>query len=283
MADEAEATGAATPGAKVPRDVQPPADLDTGVPHSARMWDYWLGGTDWYTADEQAAQAVMRTYPEIVDVARQSRYFLGRAVEFLATGAGISQFLDIGTGLPSAGNTPEVAQRIIPAARVVCVDNDPLVLVHARALLTSSGPGVISYIQADVRAPAAILDSAAQTLDFTQPVALMLLGVLGNVPGYDDARAIVGQLTAAVPPGSYLVINDGTDTGEARVAATDQHNEGGAAQYYNRSPEQIEGYFEGLELVEPGVVSTPRWRPDERSQGHGPDFLDVFCGVARKP
>jgi O-methyltransferase involved in polyketide biosynthesis len=260
---------------------RPGARLDTNRPHSARVWNYFLGGKDNFAADRQLGEQVRAVYPQIVEVARASRSFLGRAVTFLAAEAGIRQFLDIGTGLPTVDNTHEVAQRVDPTCRVVYVDNDPLVLAHARALLTSSSQGVCDYVDADVRDPDTILAAAATTLDFTRPVALTMLGILGNVVDYEQARAIVRRLVDAVPAGSYLVVNDGTNVIQthARDEATQISIDAGAP-YIARSPDQIAGFFDGLDLLEPGVVSTSRWRP---GPGPLPDEVDAFCGVARKP
>ncbi len=255
--------------------------LDTSVPHSARVWNYWLGGKDNFAADRATGDQVLRAYPEIVEVARVSRAFLARAVRHLAGDVGIRQFLDIGTGLPTANNTHEVAQRVAPSARIVYVDNDPLVLVHARALLTSSPEGVTDYLDADLRDPDKILQGAAETLDFTQPVALMMLGILGYVADYDEARSIVRRLLDVLPSGSYLVINDGTTASEADIEANRTAQQAGL-QYHLRSREQFAGFFDGLELIDPGVVSTPRWRPEPSPSGL-PAELAVFCGVARKP
>jgi hypothetical protein len=253
--------------------------VDSGVPHSARVWNYWLGGKDNFAADRAAGDQVRDTYPDVVEIARASRAFLIRSVRYLAGEAGIRQFLDIGTGLPTADNTHEVAQRLAPSSRIVYVDNDPLVLAHARALLTSSPDGATQYIDADVHDPGKILRQAAGTLDFSQPVALMLLGILGNVADTDEARAIVAQLVDAVPSGSYLVINDGVKTTEVHASAEETAHDAGH-QYILRSPVAIAGFFDGWELVEPGVVSTPRWRPDtDDAQAE----LAVCCGVARKP
>src|SRR4051812_8373979 len=186
------------------------ARLKTDVPHSARIWNYWLGGKDNFAADRAVGDQVKQVYPDIVNVALASRAFLGRAVRFLAGEVGIRQFLDLGTGLPTAGNTHEVAQHIAPESKVVYLDNDPLVLVHARALLTSSPEGVTEYIDADVREPGKVLAAAAETLDFSRPIALMMLGILGNVADEDQPSPpeIVHRLVNAVPSGSYLVIND---------------------------------------------------------------------------
>jgi hypothetical protein len=258
--------------------------LDASTPHTARVWNYWLGGKDHFESDRTIGDQIRQVFPDIVDIARQSREFHIRAVTFLTGEVGIRQFLDIGTGLPTANNTHEVAQRIAPSSRIVYVDNDPLVLVHARALLTSSPDGVTDYVAADVRDPARILKEAARVLDMSKPIALMMLGILGNVVDYDQACSIVGQFVAAVPSGSYVVINDGTNVvkPQGRDAATRASIEVGTP-YISRSPQQIAGYFEGLELLEPGVVSSPRWRPDLVDGAGLPAEIDVFCGVGRKP
>jgi len=260
---------------------EPASALDTGVPHSARVWNYWLGGKDNFAVDRDAGDQVRDAYPEVVEIARASRAFLARAVRYLVGEAGIRQFLDIGTGLPTADNVHEVAQRLAPESRIVYVDNDPMVLAHARALLASSPEGATDYIDADVHEPDKILRDAARTLDFTRPVALMLLGILGNVADTDEARSIVKRLVDAVPSGSYVVINDGTKTTEEHFEAERTAHEAGH-QYIVRTPEQVASFFEGLELVEPGVVATPLWRPEPSLSGE-PAELAVHCGVARKP
>jgi len=259
--------------------------IDTTVPHSARIWNYWLGGKDNYPVDREAGEAFRRIYPGITDLARASRYFLGRAVRFLAGEAGIRQFLDIGTGLPTVDNTHEIAQRVAPESRIVYVDNDPLVLVHANALLTSSPEGATSYIEADLHDPDTIMREAAKTLDFDKPIALILMQILGHVSNEGDdeeARSIIRGLMDALPSGSYLALNDSTDTNPANVEATRRYNEGGAAPYFLRRPEQIERLFDGLELVEPGVVPINEWRPDP-SPFETPSDEGVLGGVARKP
>jgi O-methyltransferase involved in polyketide biosynthesis len=260
-------------------------EIDGSVPHSARIWNYWLGGKDNYPVDRDAGDQFRAAFPEIVEVARSSRQFLVRAVGYLAGEAGIRQFLDVGTGLPTADNTHEVAQRVAPEARVVYVDNDPVVLAHARALLTSSPEGATAYVDADLHDPDTILRLAAPTLDLTRPVALMLLGVLGHVDDDEEARSIVKRLLEALPSGSYLTVCDGTNViSEAGVEAQRLYNESGAVPYRLRSPDQIAEFFEGLELVEPGVVSCPRWRPDAAEPAVGaPAEMDQFAGVARKP
>ena len=216
-------------------------------------------------------------------MARASRRVLTRAVRYLAGEAHVRQFLDIGTGLPTADNTHEVAQRVAPDARVVYVDNDPVVLAHAHALLTSS-PGATAYVDADLHDPERIL-AAARTLDFSQPIGLMLLGVLGHIDDDDQARSIVTRLLDALPLGSYLTVGDGTNViSEAGVEAQRLYNESGAVPYRLRSPDQIAAFLEGLELVEPGVVSCPRWRPDATELASGdPAEMDQFAGVGRKP
>jgi hypothetical protein len=251
--------------------------IDTTVPHSARIWNYWLDGKDNYAVDREAGEAYLKVFPEIAVVARTSRDFLTRAVRYLAAEAGMRQFLDIGTGLPTADNVHEVAQRVAPESRIVYVDNDPLVLTHARALLTSSPEGGCEYLDADIRDPAAILAAAA--LDFPRPVALMLMGIMGHFTD-SEAYPIVTDLMAGLPSGSYLALYDGADTNEAFNRAQQGYNDSGAVPYYLRSPERFERYFEGLELVEPGVVPVPDWRPDPDAE---PVEVYSYCGVGRKP
>jgi O-methyltransferase involved in polyketide biosynthesis len=263
---------------------QPPSTIDTSVPHSARIWNYWLGGKDNYPVDRAAGDQFRGIYPEVVDVARASRQFLTRTVRYLAGEMGIRQFLDIGTGLPTADNTHEVAQRVAPECRIVYVDNDPLVLTHARALLTSTPEGATHYVDADLREPDKILQAAAETLDFTQPIALILMGIVGHITDYDEARSIVKRLLDALPSGSYLALCDGTNVISKAVAEAQQrYNESGAVPYHLRSPDQIAGFFDGLQLVDPGVVSCPRWRPDPADVSGGlPAEVDQFGGVGRK-
>jgi hypothetical protein len=259
--------------------------IDTSVSHSARVWNYWLGGKDCYAVDRAVGDKVAEIYPDIVLLARAARSFLTRAVRYLAGEAGIRQFLDIGTGLPTANNTHEVAQSIAPASRIVYADNDPLVLVHARALLTSSPEGVTDYIDADLRDPEKILREAARTLDFTEPIAITLIAILHHITDYDEARSIVSTLMGAVPPGSHLVISHSTNVifGAESDEAVGRWNKFGKPPVTLRSPGQIARFFDGLELLEPGVVSTPRWRPNVADTGGG-DLreVDQFCAVGRK-
>jgi O-methyltransferase involved in polyketide biosynthesis len=259
--------------------------LDTTVSHSARIWNYWLGGKDNFAVDREAGDRVAAMLPIIVAQARADRAFLGRAVRYLAGQEGIRQFLDIGTGLPTADNTHQVAQRVAPDARIVYVDNDPMVLMHARALLTSSPQGVCDYIDADLREPDKIVSGAAGTLDLTQPVALLLLGVLHHIPDTDQAYSIVRRLMAALAPGSFLAINHSTSaiSGAAMEEAVAHWNQVGTPSMTLRTPEQITRFFGGLDLLEPGVVSCSRWRPDISPLGGQPPEVDEFCGVARKP
>jgi hypothetical protein len=257
---------------------QPPTMFDAAKPHSARVWNYWLGGKDHFAVDREFGDRYLEIYPDIVEIARAARAFLARAVGYLAGEAGIRQFLDIGTGLPTADNTHEVAQRAAPTSCIVYVDNDPLVLVHARALLTSTPEGATAYIDADVRDSEKIVAAAAKTLDFARPVALMLMGVMGNIADDDEAYAAAGRLRDALVPGSYLAVFDTTVHDEAIRELNDGPDGYG---YRNRTPEQIAQFFDGFELVEPGVVSTPLWRPDPHRRP--PAALDTFCGVARKP
>ncbi len=259
-----------------------PEKIDTTVPHSARIWNYWLGGKDNYPVDHEAGDAFREVFPGITDLAGDSRAFLGRAVRHLAGVAGIRQFLDIGTGLPTADNTHEIAQRVAPDARIVYVDNDPLVLTHAEALLTSSPEGVTDYVDADLHDPDAVLREAARTLDLSRPVALTLMQVSGHIADYDEARAIVRALMDALPPGSFLAFNDSVDTNKANAEATRLYNESGAALYLLRSPRQLAGFFDGLELLAPGVVPITDWRPDPGTATATGEVI-ALGGVARKP
>jgi hypothetical protein len=260
---------------------QPPSPkIDTTVPHSARIWNHWLGGIDNYAVDREAGDQYAAVFPQIVDVARAQRAFLGRAVRYLVGEVGIRQLLDIGTGLPTVDNTQEIAQRVAPECRIVYVDNDPLVLTHARALLTSTPEGATDYIDADMNEPEVIVQAASKLLDFTQPVGVMFMGVLGHIVDYDKARSITNHALGAVPSSSYLVQADGTATDQAFTEAQEGYDDTGAVPYVLRTPEQIAGYFEGLELVDPGVVPVTRWRPDPATDTTD---LPLYGGVARKP
>ena len=263
------------------RDVPPSSKIDTTVPHSARIWNYWLGGKDHYPVDRAAGDKYRETYPGIVDTARAVRYFMARTVRYLAAEAGVRQFLDVGTGLPAVDNTHEIAQRVAPESRVVYVDNDPLVLAHARALLSSRPEGACAYVDADMREPGQILAAAAGTLDLDQPVALLLMGVLGHVGDYAAAQAVVDGVLGALPPGSYLALADSVRAGDAHIAAGENYAETGAVPYQLRSPAEIAGFFHGLDLVDPGVVPVHEWHPDPAPFPAVP--VDTLGGVGRKP
>lgn len=258
--------------------------IDTTVSHSARIWDYWLKGKDNYAVDREVGDRIEEMLPDIVRQAREDRLFLGRVVRYLAGEAGIRQFLDIGTGLPTADNTHQVAQRVAPESKVVYVDNDPLVLAHARALLTSTPEGTTDYIHADMHDPGNILAGASRTLDFGQPVAITMLGVLWHVMDNNEAYAIVGHLMEVMPSGSYLALNHPTleVTGEKMATAIQYWNQYGKPPGTYRTPDELARFFDGMELVEPGVVSITRWRPEATASGE-PEEIDQFGGVGRKP
>ncbi|MDV7218848.1 SAM-dependent methyltransferase [Streptomyces prunicolor] len=256
--------------------------LQLDRPHSARVWNFLLGGKDNYAADREAGEMIVQMFPDIALLARLQRRFLVRAVRYLTEEAGIRQFLDIGTGLPTVDNTHEVAQRIAPESRIVYVDNDPLVLVHAQALLTSTPEGACAYLDADVRDPEGILEVAAQTLDFSKPIALTMLGILGQIPDSDEPEAVVGRFLDALPPGSYLALSDGTDTNAALNQAISVYNANSASSYHLRGPERIAAYFKGLEVIEPGIVPTSQWHPEPVDVGRDPSDVDAICGIGRK-
>ncbi len=242
--------------------VEPPS-FDTSVAHPARVYDYWLGGKDNYEADREAAEEVIRAIPSIRAAVRANRAFLRRAVQYLAAEAGIRQFLDVGTGLPTNENTHQIAQEIAPESRIVYVDNDPIVLAHARALLTSTPEGVTTYVQADARDTGVIVSEAGKTLDFSRPVAVMVLCVMQYIQDCDHPGQIISRLMDAMPPGSYLTMSDTTrdiDTGRV-TDATDRFNARRvAAQFTPRTREEITGFFAGLDIVDPGLVPVTQWR-----------------------
>ncbi|GAA2619897.1 SAM-dependent methyltransferase [Actinomadura fulvescens] len=256
--------------------------IDTSVPHSARIWNYWLGGKDNFPVDRAAGDQYVQTFPGIIDVARLTRHFLKRSITFMAREAGVRQFLDVGTGLPTEDNTHEVAQRITPEARIVYVDNDPLVLRHAHALLTSTDEGATDYIEADMHDPAAILRGAARTLDLTQPVALTFMGVLGHVQDDDEAVATVTHLMDGLAPGSYLAIADGSNVISTEFAeAQRDYDEGGSVPYKLRSFDQVRRFFTGLDLLEPGIVPCLEWRPEVASVEPAP-AIQPLAAIAQK-
>jgi hypothetical protein len=258
-------------------------DISTDVPGAARIWNYWLGGKDNYPADREAAEAALEYY-DMATFARQSRQFLNRVVRFLAGEAGIRQFLDIGTGLPTMANTHEIAQSIAPESRIVYVDNDPIVLAHARVLLqNTTAEGVTAYVEADYHDPELIIAQAREHLDFSQPIAVMLMGVLGHARSFEDSKRVVSTVVDAVPSGSYLAVWDGNDTSEALNALAENYAKSGGVPYIQQPVEHIAGYFDGLELVEPGLVSVTEWRPDPADVGSVQPLPETTGGVARKP
>jgi hypothetical protein len=260
--DEAAATGDGDTAGRT----GPP--FDTSIAHQARVYDYLLGGKDNYAADRVAAEAALKAWPDMAAGARANRALLGRMVRYLAGEAGIRQFLDIGTGIPTAGNTHQVAQEIAPASRVVYVDYDPIVLAHARALLTSNEQGATEYIDADLRDTPAILTEAARVLDFSKPVAVMLILILHAIPDGDDPHAIVARLMDAVPSGSYLAISHAASDllGQERLQGVEDAWRGRMQQQITwRTHEQVARFFDGMDLVAPGLVRTEEWRPDPGS------------------
>ncbi len=278
-------TEGSAPGDRSPLSPPLPSrrDFDTTVAHPARVWDYWLGGKDNFAADREAGDRVIAVMPSIDTAARAGRAFLAAAVHYLAAGMGIRQFLDIGTGLPTASNTHEVAQKVGPESRIVYVDNDPIVLTHARALLTSDARGQTAYVDADLRDTGKILSEAGNVLDFSQPVAVMLLHVLHFIPDGDDPYGIVAKLMEPMPSGSYLVLAHATaDLGTPGLReAAEHYNQSSSVKVTLRGKAEVARFFDGLELVEPGITPVGVWRPgpmDEvPTQG-----LSTFTAVGRK-
>lgn len=258
--------------------------IDTSVPHSARIWNYWLGGKDNYEVDRIAGDQFLKTFPDIATIARATREFMGRSIRYVTAEEGIRQFLDVGTGLPTFNAAHEIAQQVAPESRVVYVDNDPVVLLHAQSLLAPGPEGATDFIDADMREPAKVVAAAGKTLDLSRPVAVLFMGVLGHVTDDAEAVTLVSTVMNAVPSGSYLVLSDGTAVvhAEQGQAAQDEYNESGAEPYTLRSPQQIARFFDGLTLVPPGLVSVTRWRPEEAGSGLPPE-VDALGGVARKP
>jgi SAM-dependent methyltransferase len=274
-------TGDSTGEAEPPSFASP--QIDPTVAHPARVYDFWLGGKDHFIPDREAGQAVIETNPAILPGVRSNRAFLVRAVRYLVRDAGIGQILDIGTGLPSANNVHEVAQAIAPETRVVYVDNDPIVLVHAHALLTGT-PGTVDYIDADLRRPGSILQRAEKTLDFSQPIALMVLMTMQFIADGEDPHGIVRSLVDALPSGSYLVLSHPARDDEVGIAnaATSRYNEKVATPMTRRTREEIARFFDGLEMLDPGLVAPADWRPGPGSPPASA-CSPAFCAVARKP
>ena len=259
------------------------APFDTSVAHVARVYNYWLGGKDYFAADRAAGEQAIKAFPDIVLSARANRAFLARTVRFLAGEAGIRQFLDIGTGIPSANNTHEVAQSVAQDSRIVYVDNDPIVLTHARALLTSDPAGATNYIDADLREPEQILARAAQVLDYDRPVAVMLMAILQHLQEEDDPYQVVATLMAAMPSGSYLALSHPAKDidAEAMAKMAESLNKMRAEKVTFRDRPAVARFFEGLDLVEPGMVQASKWRPATDAEAASPAAL--WAGVARKP
>lgn len=257
------------------------------VPQSARIWNYWMGGEDNLPVDRVAGDAWAAIQPEIVAIAQQSRRFLVEAVRYLAGDAGVRQFLDVGAGLPftPGQNTHEVAQAAAPDARIVYVDNDPEVLAKGREKLVTTPEGVTCYLDANYHDPDGIVSDARNVLNFTQPMAVMFMGVLGHVADYNEARAIVSRVMAATPAGSYLVLWENTDTTVTARNAAAEYVRSGAVPYRLCTPAQVGGFFEGLELVEPGLVALNQWHPNRRDTDRAgvAEAVDASAAVGRKP
>ena len=267
---------AGPPGDQAPTVQQ----IDTSFPHAARVWNYWLGGKDNYPVDREIGNQILESFPPMADIARAQRTFLVRVVTHLAREEGIRQFLDLGTGLPTQNNTHEIAQSVAPECRIVYVDNDPLVLAHARALLVGAPEGATAYIDADVRETEAVLEAAGATLDMTQPIGVTMLGILGHMED-EEAYRVARSYVDALPTGSYLGVADTTNTSDEVEQAEQMWNDSDSLPYFTRSPEGIARFFDGLELVEPGVVPALEWRPDPEAIGTVPE-VDEYCGLARK-
>ncbi|WP_062347953.1 SAM-dependent methyltransferase [Herbidospora yilanensis] len=259
---------------------RPRQRLDTSIPHPARVWDYWLGGTENFAADRECAAEIIAVMPDLPINARAERQFIGRTVGLLAGELGVDQFLDVGTGIPSAGNTHLVAQKVNPAARIVYVDNDPIVLIHALALLDSTPEGATDYLDADLRNPDPLLQAASETLDFSRPVGLMLLGVIEFVADETLALDAVHALIGALSPGSYVAIASSTPSVRMQQAVDVWHARGGAPMVL-RSPERLARFFDDLDLLDPGVVSLPQWRPDTLTDYRDREVYQ-YGGLARK-
>jgi len=269
-------------GQEVPGSRDKPVSFDTSVAHVARVYDYWLGGKDNFAADRAAGDKAIQAFPNISLSARANRAYQARAVRFLAGEAGIRQFLDIGTGIPTVNHTHQVAQSAAPECRVVYVDNDPVVLSHARALLASHPAGATDYLDADLRDPQKILDGAVRLLDFSRPVAVMLMAILQHIDDEHDPRAIVATLMGAVPPGSYLALSHPASDidAEAMARMAGVLNQMMAEKVAFRDRAAVSGFFGGLELVEPGLVQASKWRPASEMEASSPAAL--WAGVARK-
>jgi hypothetical protein len=256
------------------------AGFDPDAAHPARRYNYWLGGKDHFEADRASGDAIAKIYPDVVPTARENRAFLKRVVRYLSAEAGIRQFLDIGTGLPTAENTHEIAQHITPAARIVYVDNDPLVLIHARALLTSHPDGITTYLDADLRTPEQILrhPGLAAALDLSQPVALLLVAVLHFLPDTDQPYAIVRRLLDELPPGSYLAATHATYDGMPTDTADELDREG---DFTGRTKAEFAAFFDGLTVIDPGIVRASDWRREPGNPAPSAATVAAYAGLGQ--
>ena len=260
-----------------------PDGVDITVPHSPRVWNYWLGGKDNYPVDRAFGDQIVSLYPQVAVDARAGRAFLVRAITHLTEREGVRGFLDLGTGLPTHQNTHEIAQAVAPASRVVYVDNDPMVIAHAHALLTGSDEGATAFLDADLRVPSEVLARAGEVLDLDRPVALSIIGVLGHVPTMEEAADLVRAYVTGLPSGSFLVVGDNVMPDDpVAVEALERWNEGAASSYRGHTLAEFASFFDGLELLEPGVVPSTRWHPETLRSGSAPR-TDMYAGVARKP
>jgi SAM-dependent methyltransferase len=266
----------------VPDDAMSSREIDTTKPHIARIYDFWLGGKDNFEVDRAAGTRAAEANPALYEGVRGNRAFLARSVRYLAGEVGVTQFLDLGTGIPAANNTHEVAHAVASGSHVVYVDNDPIVLAHARALLTGVH-GETAYLDADIRDTAKVLEAAARTLDFSRPVGVMMIAVLHCLTDEDDPWGVVREVMRAVPPGSYLALtHPGNDFHpEAADAMLAKLNPMMPQKITFRSREQVLRFFDGLELVEPGLIRAPEWHPDSPEDVANP--AEMWAGVARKP
>ncbi|SCL32934.1 S-adenosyl methyltransferase [Micromonospora rhizosphaerae] len=269
-------------------DAPPSSRIDPTMPHAARRYDYWLGGKDNFAADRASGDAVAAAYPAIRTTVIENRRFMHRATRHLATAGRIRQFLDIGTGIPTSPNMHEVAQHIAPGSRVVYVDNDPIVLAHARALLTSAPDGATAYVDADLRDPERILHhpDLRATLDLTRPVGLMLVAILHFLRDSDDPYGVTRRLIEAIPSGSYVVISHATtDLVPRHIAATAASTTATSMiDMAFRTRDQFESFFDGLELIPPGISPVTEWRPEDPPEQRTPAVqASMYAAVARKP
>ncbi|WP_017589010.1 SAM-dependent methyltransferase [Nocardiopsis ganjiahuensis] len=260
-----------------------PEGVDLSAPHSARVWNYWLGGKDNYPVDRELGDQILGIHPKIAVDARAGRAFLVRTITHLAVEEGVRQFLDVGTGLPTHQNTHEIAQAAAPDSKVVYVDNDPMVLAHARALLTGTEEGATEFVDHDLRDTERVLARAGELLDFSRPVGLSIIGTLGHIPTLEEAVDLVRSYLAGLPSGSFLVVADAVLPDEGSAAeALDEWNKEAALAYRGHTLAEFTSYFDGLELLEPGVGPSPLWRPAPVDVGRTPD-TDMYGAVARKP